>query len=64
MQTEINKKMRVKTTMKNYLILGTAICSVFLWPKFMFGVIVGALLTAFCSRITIEYSDKNEGSQT
>ena len=49
--------------MRNYLIIGTALCGLFIWPKFMFGVICGAVLTAFCSRITIEYSDKNEGSQ-
>lgn len=51
--------------MKNYLIIGAAICGLFIWPKFMFGVIVGAVLTAFIngfSITTIQYKDKNEGS--
>lgn len=59
--------MRVKTTMKNYLILGTAICGLFIWPKFMFGVIVGVVLSAFVNGVSItsiKYSNKNEGSQT
>jgi len=59
--------MKVKTTMKNYLILGTALCGLFIWPKFMFGVICGAVLTTFIngfSITTIKFNDKNEGSQT
>lgn len=49
--------------MRNYLIIGTALCSVFIWPKFMFGLIVGFVLSAFCSSVTIEFSDKKKGSQ-
>ena len=54
--------------MRNYLIIAAAICGLFIWPKFMFGVICGAVLTTFIngfSITTIKYSnDKNEGSQT
>ena len=53
--------------MRNYLIIGAAICGLFIWPKFMFGVICGAVLTTFIngfSITTIKYNnDKNEGSQ-
>ena len=53
--------------MRNYLIIGAAICGLFIWPKFMFGVIVGVILSAFVNGVsitTIKYNnDKNEGSQ-
>ena len=52
--------------MRNYLIIATALCGLFIWPKFMIGVIVGVILSAFVNGVSItsiKYSDKNEGSQ-